>query len=106
MKENMAIDFSDTEAFHDYLRESVVFIGRCGPRRVRCAISAEALQECFGAAANTPAALFKAFTPNRILIEETASRKYESLGGNASAVLLRPRDFGPCADDGRQVAAT
>ena len=89
----MDIDFRDTEAFHDYVRGSIVFIGRYGSKRVRCAISAETLQECFGAEKNTHAALFKAFTSNQAAIEEAASRKYEAMGGNFTAVQLRSRDF-------------
>ena len=93
MGERMEIDFQDTEAFHDYVRQAIVFIGRCGTKRVRCAISAEALQERFGATANTYAALFKAFSSNHAAIEEAASRKFAAMGGNFTAIQLNARDF-------------
>lgn len=102
MGERMEIDFHDTEPFHDYVRQSIVFIGRYGTKRVRCAISAEALQERFGATGNTHAALFKAFTANHAAIEQAASRKFAAMGGNFTAILLHPRDFdqaGSCSED-------
>lgn len=89
----MSIDFRDTEPFHDHVRETIVFIGRYGTRRIRCAISIDALKERFGATGNSLAELFDAFLPNQAAIQEAASRKFRDVGRNVDAVLLRPRDF-------------
>lgn len=89
----MSIDFRKTEPFHDHIRRSIVFIGHYGDKRVRCAISAEALKERFGALGDSGPELFDAFLPNRTVIEQAASRKFDEIGRFVDAVLLRPRDF-------------
>ena len=89
----MSIDFRNTEPFHDHVREAIVFIGKYGPRKIRCSISADALTQRFGATGASLSELFDAFLPNREAIEAAASRKFEQMGRNVDAVVLRPRDF-------------
>lgn len=64
--------FPDPRPHYDAGRMSVVFEGRDGDKKVRCAISEEALEDHFGETDDPPAT----FLAHRERIESEARRKY------------------------------
>jgi fido (protein-threonine AMPylation protein) len=85
------LQFPAPEERYDSNRDVVVFWGRDGATRVRCAISRETLDDHFGGDNKNKLEVFRA---NRREIEEITRRKY--LSGRVEAdnsVLVRTRDI-------------
>ena len=67
------LEFPDKTGKEDFDRDTVVFFGQDGKKRVRCAISREALDDDFAGDNRDKVEVFLA---SRKVIEEAARRKY------------------------------
>lgn len=67
------LEFPDQEESEDFEGDSLVFYGRDGRKRVRCAINRDAIDDDFAGDGRDKVDVFR---KNRDVIEETARRKY------------------------------
>lgn len=67
------LEFPDRKEAEDFAGDSVVFEGRDGRKRVRCAINRDAIDDDFAGDGRDKVEVFR---ENRDVIEETARRKY------------------------------
>ncbi len=73
MLDSRALTFPDPAARYDGIRDVVAFWGQEGTKRVRCAISREALDDHYKPERKDK---LKVFEANRSAIEQEARRKY------------------------------
>ena len=91
----MPLTFGDASRSWDAAAQAVVFPAADGQRQVRCLIGAAALTQHFGLTGTDESAALRAFDRCRMVIEATASRKYDRWRlAAAGEVKLNPRDFG------------
>lgn len=92
MLDKRMLTFPDPTEFYDPERMTVFFTGRDDEKKVRCAISSEALDDHFADGHGKP---LKTFALHRELIEHQARRKYlaEKLENDGS-VLVKTEDVG------------
>jgi hypothetical protein len=91
--ENKELTFPAPEARYDGARDVIVFWGLDRDKRIRCAISEEALDDHFHADSRNKLDVFRENLP---AIEQIARRKY--LSGQAEldgSVLIRTADISP-----------
>ena len=87
----MNITFPDRLPHYDANRLTLSFPATAGDAQVVCAITAEALEDHFGAASLREADLLGAFLANRAVIEKAAARMIEAT--NSDAVMLHSGYF-------------
>lgn len=77
----MKIDFPDQPPAYDADQPALLFMAQVDGVPVRCAITAEALEDHFGAASMRDADLIGAYRAHRHAIETAAARMLASTGG-------------------------
>ncbi|MGA2812487.1 MAG: DUF1488 family protein [Candidatus Acidiferrum sp.] len=90
LMEKHDLEFPDRKDADAFAGDTVVFEGRDGGKRVRCAIDGDAIDEDFAGEGRDKVELFR---ENRDVIEETARRKY--LAGDTEgegSILIRSGD--------------
>jgi hypothetical protein len=87
----MNITFPDRSPHYDANRLTLSFPATAGDVQVVCAITAEALEDHFGAASLREADLLGAFLAHRAVIEKAAARMIEAT--NSDAVTLHSGYF-------------
>jgi transcriptional regulator with XRE-family HTH domain len=94
MNDQRNLIFPTANERYDTTRMILIFTGQDGKKAIRCAISAEALEDYFNRSGSTKN-LLKAFQTNRETIEHEARRKY--LAGNLEvdgSILVKTSDLG------------
>ncbi|SDD15421.1 DUF1488 domain-containing protein [Paraburkholderia lycopersici] len=94
----MNITFPDRPPYYDANRLALTFPATAGGMNVECAITAEALEDHFGAASPREADLRAAFVAHRAAIESAAARMIEATGSDA--VTLHSGYFRMYGDSG------
>ncbi|WP_321924687.1 DUF1488 family protein [Paraburkholderia guartelaensis] len=92
----MNITFSDRSPDYDANRLALTFPATAGDTPIQCAITAEALEDHFGAASLREADLRGAFLAHRAAIEKAAARLIEAT--HSEAVMLHSGYFRMYAD--------
>lgn len=91
MLDSRTLVFPDSDARYDGVRDVVLFWGQDGSKRVRCAISREALDDHYKPERKDK---LKVFEANRNAIEQEARRKY--LAGTLEpdgSILIKTADI-------------
>jgi len=84
------LEFPDKTGKEDFDRDTVVFFGQDGKKRVRCAISREALDDDF---AGDNRDKVEVFLENRKVIEEAVRRKYLAGDTEDGSILIHSGDI-------------
>ncbi len=94
MVDKRVLVFPEPNAQEDWTKGTIVFWGKDGDKRVRCAISREALDDHFKGDGKN---MLKVFEANRPAIEHYARRKYMAnqleADGAVAELLIRTDDI-------------
>lgn len=89
----VALRFENDRAMHDAERDVIRFFGSDRSHEVSCAISAEALEDHFGAKGNSRKDLLEAFRRHRDNIQKLAQTKYLRARVELGEVILRSTEI-------------
>lgn len=93
MNDQRELVFREPKPSYDHTGMRIVFFGQDGNKKIRCAISKEALEDHYKSKILSPD-LLKIFLDNRTAIEHEARRKYiENRLESDNSILIRTQDL-------------